>query len=93
MTSIVRGNEKSGSVPGDILDPGKRKCYWQFHDLSPGYRNLISGIRASPIEVESASVRSGNIKDEAAVVSDLGILRGDSQRQQRAAQVPDSHCD
>src|ERR1017187_5214235 len=88
MTSVVRGNEKSGPVRGDILGPGKRQRHWHFRDLSPGYRNLSSGLRAEhPIEVESASVSSANIKDEAAVVSDRGIL-GDSQRRQRAAQVP-----
>src|SRR5450631_117256 len=89
MTFVVRGNEKIGPVRGDILGPGKRQRHWHFRDLSPGYRYLSNGLRAElPIEVESASVSSANFKDVAAVVSDLNIL-GDSQRRQRAAQVPD----
>jgi hypothetical protein len=89
MTSVVRGNEKSGPVRGDIPGGGKRQRHWHFRDLSPGYRYLSNGLRAElPIEVESASVSSANIPYEAAVMSDLGIL-GDSERRQRAAQVPD----
>src|ERR1035441_737515 len=89
MTSVVRGNEESGPIRGDILGPGKRQRHWHFRDLSPGYRNLSSGLRAElPIEVESASVSFANFKDVAAVVSDRGIFN-DSQRRQRAAKVPD----
>src|ERR1035441_1719852 len=91
MTSIVRGNEKSGSVRRNILNLRKWQRHWHLRDLSPGYRNLSGALRVViPIEIESVSVGSGNIHDGAAVVSDLGIL-GDSQRRQRAAKVPD--CD
>src|ERR1035437_6170455 len=87
MTSVVRGNEESGPVRGDILGPGKRQRHWRFRDLSPGYRNLSSGLRAElPIEVESASVSSANFKDVAAGVGDRGVFNY-SQGGHRAAKV------
>jgi hypothetical protein len=84
----VRGDKKSRPVRRNVLDPGKLQRHWHLRDLSPGYRNLSSGLRVvTPIEIKPASVGSGNSL-RAAVMGDLGVL-DDSQRRQRAAQIPD----